>query len=325
MPENEYDLIIVGTGPAGYTASIYASRYKVKNLLIGESAGGLIGESHKVCNYPTEDEITGLELAAKMQRHAKSAGAAEILDRVVEISSFDNGYKVTTQRNGTFWARAVLLSMGLRHRKLNVPGEKDFSRRGVAYCATCDGALFYDKTVAVVGGGDSAISSAVYLSDIAKKVYLIYRKEKLRGEPVWADLATQRDNIEIIYNTEVKEIFGDKFVHSIEVDPSYQGRDRLDVDGVFVEIGVEPGNELIKPLGLSTDDAGYIKVGSDQSTNIPGMFAAGDITNASDQFRQVVTACSEGAIAARGVFNYLSKHSVSLDPKLRSKVVTTSK
>ncbi|OQA04392.1 MAG: Thioredoxin reductase [bacterium ADurb.Bin400] len=308
MDKSMYDIVIVGMGPAGYTASIYASRYKLKNQVIGKLMGGLIGESHKVCNYPTEDEISGLELMMKMQQHAKNLGASELYEGIVDIQRRTDGtFCLTTEQGNKTYGRSVLLATGLKHRTLNVPGEQELRGRGVAYCATCDGFFYRNKTVAVIGGGDSALSAAVYLSEIAKKVYLIYRGEKLRGEPAWIDLLSGSEKVEILCNTNVTAIHGTNRVERIDLDQPYNGASSLNIDGIFIEIGAEPDRTLISSLGLETDSKGYVVVGPDQSTSLDGVYAAGDITTASNYFKQVITASSEGAIAAQSIFSYLSR------------------
>lgn len=317
------DLAVVGMGPAGYTASIYASRYKVENIIIGKLMGGLIGESHKVCNFPTEEEIPGLELMAKMQRHAVSLGAKELYDSVGVIKKDKDGiFSLETASSGTIYARSVVLATGLKHRKLNIPGEAEFTGRGVAYCATCDGFFYRGKTVAVIGGSDSAISAAVYLAEIAKEVYLIYRGSELKGEPAWIELAEKSSVIKILLERNLTEIKGSTKVEEIVLDAPYQGDQALLLDGIFVEIGAEPDRLLIDQLGPETSPEGYIQVDLDQSTNIPGAFAAGDITTGSNQFRQVITASSEGAIAAQSVFKYLSTQPKEAHSQQRMEKVT---
>ena len=306
MPlKNKYSLIIIGAGPAGLTASIYASRFKVDNLIIGQALGGLVFEAHKICNYPSETEITGFELVNKMQEHAKKFGTSIIIDKVVGVDKVDNNeFKITTQSNKEFYAQTILLATGTEHRKMNLPNENKFLGKGVSYCATCDAMFYRDKTVAVIGGSDSANTTSLYLAEVAQKVYQIYRGEKLRGEAVWIEQIKNNKKIEVIYQTQVKGLVGDEKLKSIILDKPYKSNSTIKLDGLFVEIGTVPQKVLIKDLSLKTDERDYVIVGQDQKTSQVGVWAAGDITNSSNNFRQIITACSEGAIATENIFKF---------------------
>ncbi len=301
------DLAIVGTGSAGYTASVYASRYKINHIIIGELAGGVITESPLVENFPTEESITGMELGLKMQKHVKDLGIKEILSKVNKLSKKDNQFILTLDNGDPITAKAVLLATGTINRKLGVPGEKELSGKGVAYCATCDGFFFKDKVLAIVGGSDSANTSGVYLSNIAKQVYIIARGKELKGEIAWIDQLETASNVEIILNTNVVEILGNDKVERLKLDKEYKGSNFLSVDGIFIEIGATPATNLAKRLGAEVNEKGYLKVKQDQSTTIDGLFAAGDLTTNSNGFKQVVTACAEGAIATEAIFKYLKR------------------
>jgi len=303
MESNIYDLIIVGLGPAGLTAGIYASRYRLKTLIIGKINGGLMTEAHKICNFPTEEDITGIELTKKMEKNAKNQGAEIINKEVVDIVEREDGlFKVISSDNTDFISRSLILAYGTVHRHLGLPNEERLLGRGISYCATCDGMLFKNKTVAVIGGSDSALTSALYLKDIANKVYLIYRGEKLRGEPVWIENINQSKNIEVLFNSQVTELIGENKLEKIKISNGTQ----LNIDGLFVEIGTEPiSYDFIKNLKIDTDEKGYIKVNQAQQTSKIGIWAAGDLTTGSNNFRQIITACAEGAIAAESVFKYL--------------------
>lgn len=307
---NTYPLIIIGAGPAALTASIYASRYKVDHLIIGQSAGGLAFDAHKICNFPTEKEISGLELTKKMQEHAESLGARILLDKVVDIRQENKLFKATTQQEKIFFANTLLLAIGTRYRKMDLPDEDRFLGKGVSYCATCDGMFYKDKVVAVIGGSDSANTASLYLAQIAKKVYQIYRRGKLRGERAWIEQVLNNKKIEVIYNTNVIGLQGQEKLEKIILSTPYQGKKELTVDGLFVEIGTVPEDLLIKQLNLAVDENGYIKIDSAQKTNHLGVWAAGDITNGSNNFRQVITACAEGAIAAESIFKFLQENSI---------------
>ncbi|MCD6233292.1 FAD-dependent oxidoreductase [bacterium] len=310
--KDRYPLIIIGAGPAGLTASIYASRYKLEHLVIGEAIGGLAFEAHKICNFPIENEISGRDITKKMQEHARSLGANIIMDKVIGVQEKNEGenkiFKITTQSNKVFLANTVLLALGTERRRLDLPGENRFIGKGISYCATCDAMFYQNKTVAVVGGSNSANTSSLYLAEIAKKVYQIYRRDKLRGETSWIEQILHNQKIKVIYNTNIIGLKGEEKLEKIVLDTPYQGMKELAIDGLFVEIGSVPQKALIKDLSLQTDENGYIKVTSDQRTNRLGIWAAGDITTNSNNFRQIITACSEGAIAAESIFKFIKQH-----------------
>ncbi len=304
---NKYPLIIVGVGPAGLTASIYASRYRVNHLIIGEALGGLAFEAHKICNFPTEQEISGLKIVEKMQKHVESLGASLMIDNVVSIIKEDKIFKITTQKGNVFLAEALLLATGTEHRRMNLPNESKFIGKGISYCVTCDAMFYRNKTVAVIGGSDSADTDSLYLAEIAKKVYQIYHRDKLRGETTWINQVTNNKKIEVIYNTKVIGLEGRKKLEKIILDTPYQGAEKISIDGLFVKIGTVPQKILTKELSLETDEGNYIKVIPGQKTNQAGIWAAGDITTASNNFHQIITACSEGAIAAESIFKFFQE------------------
>jgi len=304
----KYPLLIIGTGPAGLSASIYASRYKINHLIIGESLGGSTFQSHKICNFPTEQEISGIELIDKMQKHAVSIESSFLIDKIVNISQKKETFEITTQNKKVFLSDTLLLATGTKYRRLNLPNENKFIGYGLSYCATCDAIFYKDKTVAVVGGSDSANTASLYLSQIAKKVYQIYRKDKLRGETAWIYQIKNNKKIEVIYNTQITNLKGKKNLEKIILDNPYQGKKEISIDGLFVEIGAVPDKTLTQELSLKTDKNGYIKVGQNQKTSRNGVWAAGDITTASNNFHQIITACSEGSIAVENIFKFLQKN-----------------
>ncbi len=303
--ENIYDLIIVGTGPAGYSASIYASRFKLNNLLIGELFGGTATQAHKIANFPSEEEISGIELMQKMQKNAQNLGAEVLMDKVTEINKNGAFFDLKTESGKVFNSKSIILAIGTKHRKLGLKNESEFVGKGVSYCATCDAMFFKDKEVAILGGSDSANTASVYLSDIAKNVYQIYKGKELRGDKTWIDQVLEKKNIHVIYETNVIELVGSKKLEKIKLDKDYNGNTELAVSGLFIEIGSEPEYGLIEKLNIKTDSRGFIDIKPDQSTNIDGIFAAGDITNGSNEFRQIITACSQGSIAANSVYKYI--------------------
>ncbi len=304
--QEKYSLIIVGAGPAGLTASIYASRYNIPHLLIGSLIGGLATEAYKIENFPTEKEISGLELTQKMKEKAESLGAKIIVDQVVDITRKEKDvFEVKTRSANSFLTETIILCLGTIKRKLNLPQEEKFLGKGISYCATCDGPFFKEKVVAVVGGSDSAAVTALYLSEIAEKVYIIYRREELRAQEAIKEKVIKNEKIEIIYNNNVKELRGDTQLKEIILENKYKNSFSLKIDGLFVEIGGVPPQTIIESLNLETDGQGYIKIKEDGSTSIKGIWAAGDVTTGSNGFRQIITACAEGAIAADSVHRYL--------------------
>ncbi len=296
-----YDLIIIGAGPAGLSAAIYAARYKLKVLVLCKELGGLIVDAWKVENYPGFKEISGLELMNKFKEQAEALGVKTEQGDVHSVSKKSRGFVVKDLRNKSYEAKAVILALGTKKRSLNVEGEEKFLGKGVSYCAVCDAPLFKDKVVGVVGGSNSCCMSSLLLAEYAKKVYVIYRKEKLRGDPLIVEKINKNKKIEVINNAEVTRINGSKFVESADLDTGKN----LKLDGLFVEIGSIPPAVLMKDLGVKTDKNGYVVVDNDQKTNVKGVFAAGDITTKSANLKQVVTAAAEGAVAAIAAYNYL--------------------
>lgn len=301
-----HDLLIIGAGPAGLSASVYASRYGIKNKIIGQIPGGLTTETHEIGNWLGDIAITGADFAAKAAEHAKSFGTEIDHSEVQEIKKEANGFVVKTTA-GEEKAKTILVATGTKHRHLGIPGEKEFLGRGVSFCATCDGFFYRGKTVAVVGGNNSAAAAAVHLGNIAEKVYVVYRKENVRAEKYWLDAIEKNPKIEIINNTNVLEIKGEFKVETLVFDNEYKGSKEFSVDGLFVEIGLDPNTSLVENLGVELDERGYIGVSSDGRTSLDGLWAAGDITNGSNGFAQIITAASEGAIAAEDISTYLQK------------------
>lgn len=300
-----YDLVIIGAGPAGLAASIYASRYKLEHLIFGAETGGQLNEIHEIENWPGEIRISGVELSRKFHNHMENYGVKINRESVAGIKKNDDKNFELTTSYGKYLTRSIVFAMGAKYKKMNIPGEKEFIGKGVSYCATCDAMFFREKNVCVIGGGNSAAVVALELRDFAKKVYLIYRDEKLLAEPIWLDRIIADEKIEMISENSVIEIKGDAKVEKIVLDKPYNDHTTIPMNGVFIEVGTEPGVSLAKNIGVDVDENNYIKVGSDQGTNIKGIFAAGDITDGSNKFRQVITAASEGAIAANGVYKLL--------------------
>ncbi len=300
-----HDLIIIGSGPSGLTASIYASRYKINHIVIGEIPGGLASEAHKICNWPGEIEISGPNLMNKIKTSAEKLGAEIQIDKIINITKQENSFLLKTSESKEYQTKTILIAMGTKPRKLDIDSEKQFLGRGVSYCATCDGPFFKEKIVAVLGGGNSAMTAALYLADLAKQVYIIYRGESLKGETVWIDQIKNNNKITTIYNTKVIDFVGNTKLEKVKLDNKFNDSDEIVLDGVFIEIGSEPDLELVKDLNIETEN-GHIKIKPDGSTSLDGIFASGDITNGSNHFRQIITAASEGAIASNSIHRYLS-------------------
>jgi len=289
-----YDLIIIGGGPAGLTAAIYSARYRMKTLVLSKQMGGLAATAHKVCNFPSYIEINGFELMNKFTEQVK---ALEIPIRYEEVKNVkkENNFIITTNKD-KYFAKKVIFSGGTVRKELGVNGEKELLGKGVSYCATCDAAFFKDKEVAVIGGSNSALTSALILSEYAKQVHIIYRKNNFfRAEPSWTELVEKNEKIKVLFNEEVIEIMGGKSVEAIKLKSGKE----VKLQGIFIEIGSIPNLNLLNSLDIKTEK-GYIIADKNQKTNVPGFYAAGDITN--NSFKQIVTASSEGAIATYNIY-----------------------
>lgn len=303
-----YDLIIIGAGPAGLSASIYASRFGIKHLILAKEQGGTIVWASEVANYPGIPDITGFELAQEFIAHAKKLGAEISQQEVMRINKNDQGvFEITTTAAKTYQSKTVIMATGTRRRSLGVPGEKEFLGKGVSYCCTCDAAFFKNKIVAIVGGANAACSGAVHLSKFAQKVYLLYRQDKLRAEPFWVKEVESLPNIEILYETTVIEIKGNKSLESVVLSKPYKGKNTLFVSGLFIEVGGVPISEMAKELGIKLDKSGYIVTDNNMVTSVPGFFCAGDLNSKSRGLQQIVTATSQGAWAALASYKFLKK------------------
>jgi thioredoxin reductase (NADPH) len=291
-----YDVIIIGGGPAGLTAGLYASRNKLSTLLIEKGlVGGNINEAEKVDNYPGFPQgISGMDLTALMHQQALLYGTEVINDDVLTIKIEDK-IKIVKTQQGDFSAKVVIIAGGSERQKLNVPGEKEYTGKGVSYCATCDAPFFREKRVAIVGGGNAALYEALHIAKFASKVSIIHRRDQLRATPVVQDKAFAEPKIEFIWNTAVKEIQGETFVNRLKLADVNSGKESfLELDGVFVAIGLLPNTAYLKDI-VALDDKGYIIVNNKMETSVPGIFAAGDIR--ANSIRQVIAACGDGASA----------------------------
>jgi len=300
-----YNLIIIGAGPAGLSASIYASGYKINHIVLAKDSGGMASTAHKIWNYPGMKDISGFELMQKFEEHAKGLGGKIIIDEVVDIIKKDNYFCLKTISKKDYCSQAILITSGTHHRKLGLENEEKFLGKGISYCATCDGMFYKNKNVAVFGGSDSAAMASLYLADIANKVFLIYRKEKLRAMPTWTEQLEKNNKVEIIYNTNIIGLEGKEDLEKIILDNDYKGAKQIIVEGLFIEIGLMPQAILFKNIGGKTDNNDKIIVDGSQKTNIKGIWAAGDITTGSNNFQQIITASSEGAVAVNDIFKFL--------------------
>lgn len=307
MNQHIYDTVIIGGGPAGYTAALYAARAGLDTIVLEKlSAGGQMAQSHQIDNYPGfEEGIDGFSLGEKMQLQAERFGAKTEYAEVFRID-FHAKPKIVETSEGIFLGRTVIFSTGANPRELGVPGEKELVGRGIAYCAACDGMFFKGKTVAVVGGGNSAAADALLLSRVAKKVILIHRRDTLRATKVYHEPLQKADNVEFRWNSTVTELFhGDKLT-GVRLKDMQTGEETiLNLDGLFVSVGRKPATELAKGQ-LALDDGGYIMAGETTETNMPGVFAVGDVRT--KLLRQIVTAVADGAVAVHKAEEYLAEH-----------------
>jgi len=302
------DVAIIGLGCAGYTAAVYTARYKLDTVIIGDVEGGMGMTAAEVGNWPGEIDIKGPDLMQKYKDHALSFDNVDhVSGRVEKLEKITDGFKLLMQNGDTIEAKTIIVATGSNKRHLGIPGEEEFSGKGVTYCATCDAFFYRDKTVAVLGGGDSAVEGAAIAAQVAKKVYLVHRRDEFRAEPFWVDRVNERDNIEFVLNTNAVEVLGDSKVTGLKIDTPYKGSDTLEVDGVFIEVGSIPAVDLSNQLGCDLDDRGHVKVDDAMRTNIKGVFAAGDVSSGSNHFAQFATAAGEGSVAANSVFSYLAE------------------
>mgnify|MGYP002598382425 CR=1 FL=1 len=294
-----YDLIIIGSGPAGLGAAIYGKRAGYSTLVLEKNpmSGGQVLNTCEVDNYLGLPGINGFDLGMQFREHADRLGTEFVEADVTGIKNLPDCKKVLTSA-GEFTAKAVIIAAGAEHKKLGVPGEKRLAGRGISYCATCDGAFFRGKDVAVIGGGNSALDDALLLSEICNKVYLIHRRAEFRGDASTLAKLEEKENVEIIRNAKVQEITGNGKVEILLLDTGTA----LNIQGVFVAIGMIPQTEAVKSL-VALDESGYIKAGEDGVTSVPGFFVAGDVRT--KELRQIITAAADGANAVNSAIQYI--------------------
>jgi thioredoxin reductase (NADPH) len=303
---DEYDIAIIGGGPAGLTAAIYNARAGLKTAIFEKLAiGGQIFLTSDIENYPGFEKISGPDLINNIEKQAKNFGAEFIFDEIVKINQIDKSFKLLSASEKVYSARAIIIATGAKYRDLNIPGENKFKGKGISNCATCDGAFYKNMDVAVIGGGDTAVGEAIFLTRFANKVYLIHRRDKLRATYIIQKSAFENPKIEFVLNSVAEEILGDKNVEGIKIKNLKTGENKiLNVKGVFVFIGLNPNTDFLKGF-IELDENGYIITDSSMKTSKEGIFACGDCIK--KDLRQAITACGDGAVAAFSAQHYVEK------------------
>lgn len=308
-----YDTFIIGAGVVGLATAMYAGRLNLKTIVLGTTSGtelpigGVITLTDTVENYPGFKHLTGQELADKMEEHARDYDIEIKEEKVIDIKRNDgmDCFDVKTEKV-EYHTKTIIFATGAKWRQLTMKGADEFKNKGVHYCALCDGALFKDKIIAVVGGSDTAAKEAIMLAQFGKKVYIIYRGEKIRPEPVNGKLIEKNDKIEVLTNTNVTEILGDKMVNKVILDEEYNGNKELKLDGVFGAIGHIPLSDLAVKLGVKINKKKEIIIDRASKTNVKGVFAAGDVVDS--DFKQAITGVGEGVVAAHSAFTYINEN-----------------
>ena len=302
MENNIYDLIIIGTGPAGLTAAIYAKRAGLNFLVLKDiySLDSQIVNTYEIENYTGFFNLSGQELYDKFMEHNKHMGIEIVREKAIEIKKIDNLFKIITKKN-EYNTKTIILATGANPKKLGAVGEGEFVGRGVSYCATCDGAFYKEKTTAVIGGGDVAVEDAIFLSKICKKVYVILRRDVFRATDILVKELLSKENVEVIYNSEVMQIKGKDFVECIEIQNKQNEVNTIDVNGVFIAVGINPNTGLVKDLVEIEKD--YVVADESCESSVKGIYACGDVRK--KVLRQVITACSDGANAITSIQKYL--------------------
>ncbi|MGM5482235.1 MAG: NAD(P)/FAD-dependent oxidoreductase [Nanobdellota archaeon] len=294
-----YDVAILGGGPAGITAAIYCARYKLKTLLLSYNVGGWVNNAYIIENLPFKSSIPGSELVKNYKEHIKNNDIDFKKDTLLNVQKKDNF--VITSKKASYEAKFVVYALGTKKRMLKVPGEGKFLGKGVHTCATCDAPFYRDEQVAVVGGNDGGAKAAMLLSEYAKKIYIVEVQNNLPMEPAWKETILKNEKIEIITGSSVKEFQGEDKLNSLKLTNG----NSLDVSGVFIEIGSDPNVSVLEKMGVKIDKFGCVMVDYTQKTSIDGLYAAGDLTNGSNNLRQIITAQAEGAVAAQEIYKHL--------------------
>ncbi|MFA5992867.1 MAG: FAD-dependent oxidoreductase [Candidatus Pacearchaeota archaeon] len=309
MTENKTDIAIIGGGPAGLSAAIYALRFELDALVFDPFPGGIVTKTDIIENYPGFKSITGMELSEKIKEHATSFKVKFVHKNVDDIERKGNKFILSVGKE-EYEAKTVIYATGTEWKKLNVPGEEEFTCKGVHYCAVCDGNFYKNKIVAVVGSGASAGKDALVMANIASKVYIIARKEDIHPEPITYERIKANKKIEIINHAQIIEILGDKKVKKIKLNRTYNGSNELELDGIFIDVGHIPLTDTIKKLGVKLNTKGEIIADKTMKTNIPGFFVAGDVADI--PFKQVIIATSTGCLAAYSAYEYITNEHVEI-------------
>ena len=308
--QGTFDVLIGGQGAAAFSAGMYAARYQIKPLIVGSQFGGETATGGLIENYPGYPEIDGFELMLKFREHVEKYGVPIVDDKLIEARRISDGFEVLGESGDSYRARSLILAIGRERRSLWLEHEAEWTGRGVSYCSTCDAPLHRGNTVAVVGGGDSAVKGAVLISKYAEKVFIIYRRDRFtRPEAVNLSQLDEADNVERLFETNVVELIGsdETGLRAIRLDRPHQGSDVLEVDGLFIEIGADPRKDLAVQLGASINDLDEVIVDKYMQTNVPGLLAAGDLTDASGDLKQTITAAAQGSLAATAAYEYVSR------------------
>ena len=300
-----YDIIIIGAGPAGLTAAIYGKRANKKVLLLESNTyGGQIIYTNNIANYPAEENISGFDWATKLYNQVKSLKAEIKYEKALSVNINQNNKEVITNKN-KYLTKTIIIATGASNRKLNLTNEEKFIGKGLSYCATCDGAFYKDRDVAVVGGGNTAVEEAIYLASIASKVYLIHRSNDFRADDILTNELKKQKNVEIIYNSNITKLNGTNYLDSIELTSSDGINKKIAISGLFIAIGRDPESENFKDL-INTNQNGYFIANEDCHTNIDGIYVSGDCRT--KEIRQLVTATSDGAVAATEAIKYINNN-----------------
>lgn len=304
-----YDLIIVGGGVSAFGAAVYAGRFHMKTLIIGENFGGTLLMTDDIENYPGFEKITGMDLFENVKKHALSYGVEAKEQKVEKVEKIEEHFKVSTVEH-EYETKTLLLATGSEWKKLGIPGEQQFTGNGVHYCALCDGYAYQDKVVAIVGGSDSAAKEAIMLTQYAKKVYIVYRGDRLKAEPINIKRVEENEKIEVLYDSNFTEILGDKVVNKGILDREYNGTHEFPVDGIFINIGHVPMTKLISGMGVEMTEKGEIKIDRYSKTNIYGLFAAGDCTDF--RFKQAITGVAQGVAAVYAAYQCCTQKKIKV-------------
>ena len=304
-----YDVLIAGQGAAGFAAALYSARYQMRTIVLGDTFGGETATGGNIENYPGFPEIDGFELMMKFREQVEGYDVPVVAENVASVEYDGHLFRSTTSEGNAFTSTAVVLSVGRERRKLGLEHEEEWTGRGVSFCSTCDAPLHRGNVVAAVGGGNAAVEGAILLGKYARQVYIIYRRDSFaRPEPVTLRLLAEADNVRPLFNTSVVELKGTDGLDGVVLDRPVDGATELALDGLFIEIGADPRVELPNQLGLELNAVNEVTVDKTMRTNVPGVLAAGDLTNASGDLKQTITAAAQGAIAATSAYAYVSEH-----------------